>query len=411
MNGQDLFLRVAELLAGGLQLLLGVARLLSGLLDLCLRDARLMFGSNGFLFGGLNLLPCSLKLLLTRARLRLQGFELILHRLAAMLRIERLVLRLANLGLDVEGNVLFREQLVLGTPRFLTCGFQLAERFARLHLQGLKLRLRGLGLVAGEFKLTLHFANLLLRLGKTDEAPFLFALPEAVETDAQHARDQMDLGDCLFGFRQQFGAGGNLAALCAVARVGKKVTGFTPRHIHRAVRRHRMQQGRNKTFRVRRDPGLGTVTGVGFPRDDDRQDAVAAPELFEASDDFVGPRILRRAWRADDDEAAGVFQRQSLRLAEAAGGGSRWCGLINGVNPRRNHFAPGIGLADEFGGNGKRFQRIMQPVRPAEVLGCGGARTLLRIVLWAVAKKRPMLEFGFGHRDTAEIMEKWKRKT
>ena len=238
--------------------------------------------------------------------------------------------------------------------------------------------------------------------GDFREAALLLARPQAIESHPEQSGDQLYLG----GFQLDLSAGMLLGQDFLLGgplpRIGKNESRLRSGGVERSIRLHGMKQGRNETFVLRGEAGLAAPAGMGFPGNDDGQNAAAAPELLETAHGLVHMKAFGRTGRADHDQAAGLLQRLANPLAQAGVPGLLLAVLENGVNAARNDFRAGIGLADEIRRNGKGFQNLAPPVAPAHSGHVGCVRAFPAIVLLAVAEERPICKFVFGHNDSLD---------
>ena len=161
-------------------------------------------------------LTCAvLRLLAGFGQLILLGVDLFLNDLKLLLSIARLGLRSFDLRRDIAGQIL---------------------QFQRLPL-------RGLGLILGSGQLVLDFRDLrerslrlLASFGKFKKMPTLLAPPQAVESDTEEQRDQLDFGHLQIGFGIALIDGKNFPLPHAVAGIHKDEFSGASAGVQRAIR-------------------------------------------------------------------------------------------------------------------------------------------------------------------------------
>ncbi len=187
------------------------------------------------------------------------------------------------------------------------------------------------------------------------------ALLQLVETDAEHAGDQLQ-PDVLLAVLLRPGVGGDrLAASLRELPVGS----------------HLVDQRVREALLVGSGRRCGRARLAGH---DQAEDPVLAAEALEREDLLVHPARLRGGRRTDDDLKRGLLQRSRQGLAEIG----RRRQLVAVTKHRRESLGNGTerGLgADEVLRHGVGLERLVQPLGPV-------------LVAMAVADEGAVLEFG-----------------
>ena len=108
------------------------------------------------------------------------------------------------------------------------------------------------------------------------------------------------------------------------------------------------------------------VAGVWFAIDDQAEDALDAPHLFECQHFLVDPMRGCRVWRADHEQRFGLTKRLIHLAAKVDSAGQFLAVTENRIQSPRNDPSRSF-LSDQARGNAVSFQHLVQPVGPCLV--------------------------------------------
>jgi hypothetical protein len=196
-------------------------------------------------------------------------------------------------------------------------------------------------------------------------AALQFALPECIETDAEHARDQFEFG---VGF-----------AVLVFASVGRDRLGaFAGRF---TIRIELETQRRTEAFVCL---ASGHLARVRLAADDQAEDALGTAHALVGEHFLVDPARCGRGRRANDDQVFGSGQRCIDCAAEVRGAGQFFAVAEHRRETARNDTGIGL-LTDQSLRHAIRLQRLVQPVSP-------------RLVTMAIADERAIGDPGTARR-------------